>query len=111
MADKTYRSSSFTLHEDTPIEERSNWLGVMLSAFDTGNNGLTIKLYTIDKQIPTYHFEGTLAELIELVIKARVDANLVKLPSEKELALWLVGHLEYTSSELAKKLLGRLKGE
>jgi len=40
-----------------------------------------------------------------------ITVDKVQLPSEKELALWLVGHLEYTSSELAKKLLGKLKGE
>jgi len=40
-----------------------------------------------------------------------ITVDKVQLPSKDELALWLVGHLEYTSSELAKKLLGKLKGE
>ena len=48
------------------------------------------------------------ANMIEQAFR---DAGYRQLPSEKELALWLVGHLEYTSSELAKKLLGKLKGE
>ena len=47
-------------------------------------------------------------EIVKASFKAQLahdKARMVKLPSEKELALWLVGHLEYTSSELAKKLL------
>ena len=55
-----------------------------------------------------YPDEDDAAHAIEQAFR---DAGYRQLPSEKELALWLVGHLEYTSSELAKKLLGKLKGE
>jgi len=70
------------------------------------NGDLRDKIDYIVKVHRIIHPEEDWKDKIE---QAFLDVGYRQFPSEKELALWLVGHLEYTSSELAKKLLKFMK--
>ena len=85
MEDKKYMTSGVTYSEEI-APSRSNWLRVDMLAFaNAGSHELMIKVYTYDNDKQEVHFQGSLNELIELVLlgksyKAQLQAEGKKEP-------------------------------
>ena len=84
MEDKKYMTNGVIYSEQiAPV--RSNWLRVDMFAFaNAGSHELMIKVYTYDNDKQEVHFQGSLNELIELVLLGQLRRAQLQAMDKKE---------------------------
>ena len=84
MEDKKYMTNGVIYSEQiAPV--RSNWLRVDMFAFaNAGSHELMIKVYTYDNDKQEVHFQGSLNELIELILLGKSCKTQLQAESKKE---------------------------
>jgi len=84
MEDKKYMTSGVTYSEEI-APGKSNWLRVDMLAFaNAGSHELMIKVYTYDNDKQEVHFQGSLNELIELVLLGKLYKEQLQAMDKKE---------------------------
>ena len=111
MEDKKYMTSGVTYSEEI-APGKSNWLRVDMLAFaNAGSHELMIKVYTYDNDKQEVHFQGSLNELIELVLLGKLHKAQLQEAEKTNSEIAIIPKEAFANIESAKEHISHAKQE